>query len=116
MRYVMTAMMDDWIFIDADPVHVARERDKARALRKSAWWQRRLQRGLCAYCGASVQPKLLTMDHIVPIARGGRSSKGNVVPACKACNNKKKLLTPAEMLLFAREARAHEADEAEDED
>jgi 5-methylcytosine-specific restriction endonuclease McrA len=39
------------------------------------------------------------MDHIVPVARGGTSSRGNVAPACKACNNEKKLLTPAEMLL-----------------
>jgi 5-methylcytosine-specific restriction protein A len=38
----------------------------------------------------------LTMDHIVPIARGGRSTKGNVVPACKSCNTKKKQLLPME--------------------
>jgi hypothetical protein len=37
---------------------------------------------------------------VVPVARGGRSVKGYVVPACKECNNKKKLLTPAEQLLM----------------
>lgn len=36
------------------------------------------------------------MDHIVPIIRGGRSTKGNVVAACKACNTKKKYLLPME--------------------
>ncbi len=36
------------------------------------------------------------MDHIVPIARGGKSTKGNIVPACKDCNNKKKQLLPME--------------------
>jgi len=36
------------------------------------------------------------MDHIVPLARGGRSKKGNVVPACKTCNTKKKTLVPVE--------------------
>ncbi len=30
------------------------------------------------------------MDHLVPLARGGRSTKGNLVPACKECNTKKK--------------------------
>ena len=30
------------------------------------------------------------MDHIVPLVRGGKSTKGNVVPACKECNTKKK--------------------------
>ncbi len=36
------------------------------------------------------------MDHIVPMARGGKSTKGNVVPACKVCNNKKKYMLPIE--------------------
>ena len=36
------------------------------------------------------------MDHIVPVIRGGKSSKGNVVPSCKECNNKKKHLLPIE--------------------
>jgi len=30
------------------------------------------------------------MDHLVPLSRGGRSVKGNLVPACKDCNTKKK--------------------------
>jgi len=92
--------MEEWFSLEADPVHVAREREKARALRKTAWWQRRVQRGVCAYCGRSVGAAALTMDHVVPVARGGRSSKGNVVAACKDCNNRKKLLTPAEQILM----------------
>lgn len=104
-------MTDPWISFEADPAHVAREREKARALRKSAWWQRRLQRGLCAYCGQQFPAKELTMDHVVPVARGGRSSKGNVVPSCKPCNSKKKLLTPAELELFARSASERAGDE-----
>jgi 5-methylcytosine-specific restriction endonuclease McrA len=98
--------MPDWYDLDAGPAHIAHERERARVLRKSAWWQRRLQRGLCAYCGAAIAPKDLTMDHVVPVARGGRSTKGNVVPSCKPCNSKKKLATPAELaLLVAATAR-----------
>src|SRR6202000_1160728 len=48
--------MGDWYVLDIDPAHAAREREKARALRKSAWWQRRLQRGLCAYCEKPFKP------------------------------------------------------------
>jgi 5-methylcytosine-specific restriction protein A len=92
--------MGDWFVLDIDPAHAAREREKARALRKTAWWQRRLQRGLCAYCEKPFKASELTMDHVVPVARGGRSIKGNVVPACKECNNKKKLMTPAEQLMM----------------
>jgi 5-methylcytosine-specific restriction endonuclease McrA len=36
------------------------------------------------------------MDHIVPIARGGKSTKGNVAAACKECNNAKQQLLPME--------------------
>jgi 5-methylcytosine-specific restriction endonuclease McrA len=38
----------------------------------------------------------LTMDHLVPLSRGGKSKKGNLVPACKECNSKKKYLLPIE--------------------
>jgi 5-methylcytosine-specific restriction endonuclease McrA len=36
------------------------------------------------------------MEHVIPLIRGGKSSKGNVVPACKDCNTKKKYLLPIE--------------------
>jgi 5-methylcytosine-specific restriction endonuclease McrA len=36
------------------------------------------------------------MDHVVPLARGGKSVKGNVVPCCKECNSEKKYLLPLE--------------------
>ena len=39
------------------------------------------------------------MDHILPIVRGGKSVKNNCVPACKNCNNNKKYLTPAEIIM-----------------
>lgn len=73
-----------------------RERAKARLLRQSQWWKRRIAAGRCHYCGRQVGARGLTMDHIVPLIRGGRSSRGNVVPACKECNNKKKSLLPVE--------------------
>ena len=81
---------------DLDEAGTRRERHKAREMRKSQWWKRRCAKGLCHYCGQEVAPAQLTMDHIVPIARGGITSKGNVVPACKICNTKKKQLLPIE--------------------
>ena len=98
--YNAVRMTEEWFELDADPAHVAREREKARALRKTAWWQRRVQRGLCAWCGKKVPARELTMDHVVPVARGGRSVKGNVVASCKDCNTRKKLMTPADQLML----------------
>ncbi len=77
-------------------VHIRREKEKARRLRRTHWWNNRIEKGVCHYCGRQVGRDHLTMDHVVPLARGGLSKKGNLVPACKACNNKKKYLLPVE--------------------
>jgi 5-methylcytosine-specific restriction protein A len=73
-----------------------REKEKARALRRTRWWQQRLARGMCPYCRRRFPPSELTMDHIVPLIRGGKSTRGNVDPVCKECNTKKKYLLPME--------------------
>ena len=75
---------------------IKRERAKARELRESQWWKRRRAAGLCHYCGRRVPPRELTMDHLVPLVRGGRSTKGNLVPACRECNAQKKHALPFE--------------------
>ena len=36
------------------------------------------------------------MDHRVPLVRGGRSVRSNLVPACRECNAAKKYLLPVE--------------------
>jgi 5-methylcytosine-specific restriction endonuclease McrA len=46
----------------------------------------------CAYCGA--QGVDLTLDHVVPLAQGGRNTLSNVVPACRDCNTDKGARTP----------------------
>jgi 5-methylcytosine-specific restriction endonuclease McrA len=81
---------------DLDESDLKREKRKARDLRHSQWWKRQCAKGRCYYCGRTFPAGELTMDHIVPISRGGKSKKGNVVPACKTCNNKKKQLLPME--------------------
>src|SRR6266568_4979234 len=82
--------------IEVSEQEVRREKEKARELRSSQWWKNRIGKGGCHWCGGSFAPADLTMDHIVPIVRGGRSTRGNIVPACKECNNKKKYLLPLE--------------------
>ena len=78
---------------------IRKEKEKARKLCKTQWWQNKFNAGICHYCGATFTYTQLTMDHVVPIARGGKSTKGNVVVACKNCNNQKKYFTPAETIL-----------------
>ncbi len=72
------------------------EKQKARDLRKTPWWKNKISSGKCHYCGKVFPPTELTMDHKIPLARGGKSEKENLVPACKECNNKKKYMLPIE--------------------
>ncbi len=89
-------MADDPFGFHLEESDLKRERSRARDLRASQWWKRRCAKGVCGYCGRPTPPGDLTMDHIVPVSRGGRSTKGNVVPACKSCNTRKKELLPME--------------------
>jgi 5-methylcytosine-specific restriction endonuclease McrA len=75
---------------------IRRERHKARELRASQWWKRKRAAGICHHCGGKFAPIELTMDHLLPVVRGGRSSKGNVVPSCKNCNSERKHRLPFE--------------------
>lgn len=81
-----------------DPARIKREREKARELKNTNWWRTLISRGLCHYCAKPFKAAQLTMDHVIPLARGGTSARGNCVPACKACNTDKKLDTPVDDL------------------
>ena len=54
----------------------------------------------CQYCGASDQP--LTVDHVMPKSRGGKTIWTNVVVACKDCNLKKGNRTPLEINMILK--------------
>jgi len=88
--------MEEYFISYVTEEELKRERAKSRELRNSQWWKRRLSAGRCYYCGKEYPPGELSMDHVVPLIRGGKSTKGNVVPACKDCNNKKKNLLLSE--------------------
>lgn len=98
----------DHFIADITEQQVRREKDKARELRRSRWWQNILAKGLCHWCGGTFPKEELTMDHVVPIVRGGTSSRGNVVPACKECNNRKKYLLPMEWEEYLRGVKGDE--------
>jgi 5-methylcytosine-specific restriction endonuclease McrA len=50
----------------------------------------------CQYCGARYGETDLTFDHVIPRARGGRTTWENIVTCCYACNLKKGGRTPGE--------------------
>ncbi len=90
---------------------IKREKSAARELRKTRWWQTKIAcHAKCNYCLKILTKDECTMDHVVPIVRGGRSTKGNIVIACKECNNEKKdhLVTDWMMERASHAAGLHE--------
>lgn len=51
-------------------------------------WMQTLEhfKGLCAYCG---ERPYECLDHVTPLSKGGGTTRGNCLPACKTCNLKK---------------------------
>lgn len=91
------AVIREWQQQNPRYADVKRQWTAARRARKASLptyevserdWRRLCQRhdNRCAYCGARSK---LTMDHVVPIDRGGQHSIGNLLPACGSCNSSK---------------------------
>ena len=62
-------------FVSSDSEYIKKEREKARKLKKTRWWSKKIEEGICYHCGEKFLPKELTMDHQVPLARGGKTGK-----------------------------------------
>jgi len=76
---------------DVSTAEIQHEKNRARELRRSEWWKRRRASGICHYCQQQFPPTELTMDHLVPLARGGKSTKGNIVPPVKSATPRRNM-------------------------
>jgi 5-methylcytosine-specific restriction protein A len=95
----MSELSNMLYFAPASYEHQVRERKKARDLKASVWWKNQKGRGICYHCKKRFSPSELTLDHLIPIVRGGVTNKKNCVPSCKECNTKRKYFLPSEMAL-----------------
>ncbi len=61
-------------------------------------------RNACQYCGKKASPSELTLDHITPRSRGGKTRWENLVACCRRCNSRKgdQAMTDAGMSLLKR--------------
>ncbi len=61
----------------------------------------------CQYCGSKPGKQDLTIDHVIPRSRGGKTNWDNVVTACAPCNRRKgdRLPDEAGMMLHAKPSR-----------
>lgn len=106
-REQRVAYLAEWRTANSDKIREQRRTDEAKAYSRLHCQARRariLQNGCyaitrhdvrrllaryehrCAYCRCDGH---LELDHVVPLARGGQHSIGNLVPACVRCNRQK---------------------------
>lgn len=98
-----------WALSNPDRVQANRKRQRAENpdYFTAAWHRRRaggsiskqgvrdvkqMCDGVCSYCFKPAR----TIDHVVPVARGGRSDFDNLTLACSRCNSSKNSRTPLE--------------------
>ena len=64
---------------------------------------------VCQYCSNEFPYRKLTLDHVIPLSKGGEHCWDNVVTACGPCNNKKADKTPkqARMPLLNQPRKPH---------
>ncbi|MDP9276109.1 MAG: HNH endonuclease [Chloroflexota bacterium] len=60
-------------------------------------WREKIEvfAGCCVYCG---EARPLIRDHNIPLVRGGTNDIGNILPACRRCNNRKYTMTAREYI------------------
>lgn len=52
----------------------------------------------CRYCRCTITVNTLTIDHAIPLSRGGTNWPSNLMPSCKTCNLRKHTKTLSEFL------------------
>jgi len=94
MRYPAPAVVRLLRSVKARPLYV-------RFSRENVYLRDRHQ---CQYCGKTYPPTELTLDHVMPRCRGGKTTWKNVVTACGPCNRSKGRDTPDEASMPLRAA------------
>jgi len=89
----------EFYFAPAPESHQKKEKAKSRELKATTWWTNQIGKGVCYHCEKQFKPTELTLDHLIPIVRGGFTDKNNCVPSCKACNTEKGHMTRAEWIM-----------------
>jgi 5-methylcytosine-specific restriction endonuclease McrA len=92
------AQLQEWRRANPELARQAKHRRRTREVNGGIYQiadkhLRRLYSQPCFYCGSKDQ---ITADHVIPLARGGTHSLGNLVAACRSCNSQKHAKTITE--------------------
>ena len=87
---------DDWVVHSANwetkvpSVMILRDYEKRKTAIRYSKHNVFLRDGyVCQYCGDDVSKKTATLDHVLPVSHGGKTTFENTVCACATCNANK---------------------------
>lgn len=81
---------------DKEPVKMLSQRRCFSMEERSAVYNK--SEGRCAICGKFVPFESFTVDHIIPLAKGGSNDMSNLQCACKTCNRIKQDILPQDLM------------------
>lgn len=90
---------DDFWFVKETPI-VRKQSRRPKFAPKRADKLFVEQKGICHYCKASIERHQWSIDHKLPVCRGGRNHDENLVGACKSCNGYKGRMTESEYFKY----------------
>lgn len=61
------------------------------------WLEIKNKSPICPACGKFVGCENLTLDHIIPLSKGGQHTKDNIQALCKPCNSSKNAKLPKQL-------------------
>lgn len=81
-----------------NPYKVAEQIARRRALKKNAPIVEHVDRAAiiardestCYICGQKLEGRQVTLDHVIPLAKGGSHKADNLKVACRSCNSRKR--------------------------
>lgn len=67
----------------------------------------RVQKGRCYYCNRSPHEEDRTIDHRIPLSKGGTDTRKNLVMACEDCNSHKGSMSEREFTEYLEKKKSN---------
>lgn len=89
-----------------------RKRKRPQRTKDARYQKRQLfgnrKRRPCTYCGIVLTVETATVDHVVPVSKGGYQKLANVTLACSRCNQRKRSMSREAFIALLAKERAHD--------
>lgn len=82
--------------IEADKPKEKQKREKYTVEERKIFYDK--SNGHCQLCGRKISLDSMTLDHVIPLSKGGKDTMENIQSACSICNRMKTDILPMEFM------------------